>query len=60
MSKEGWVCYHRILGFIKYDVSDSVLFSIICYTFIAFVFGVVAKEYARGGSKIKFGFGVGS
>ena len=60
MSKEGWVCYHRILGFIKYDVPDSVLLSRVSDTFIAFVFSVVAKEYAGGGSKIKFGFGVGS
>jgi len=41
-------------------VPDSVLLSRVSDTFIAFVFSVVAKEYAGGGSKIKFGFGVGS
>ena len=51
---------YRVLCFIKYNVSKSVLPSRVGDTFVAFVFGVVAKEYARGGSKLKFGFGVGS
>ena len=41
-------------------MSNSILPSRVSDTFVAFVFGVVAKEYARGGSKLKFGFGVGS
>ena len=41
-------------------MSNSILPSRVSDTFVAFVFGVVAKEYARGGSKLKFDFGVGS